>query len=101
MDNAKNDDTARGAELRELVDFEVGDIVSTAQEQGFTARATLDALAASVAARSAALDDTTDADNSRLPAGPHSKPELVDRDKTSDMGALPEATGGEVDPGVG
>lgn len=101
MDNSKTTDAGGDSELRELVDFEIGDIVSTAQEQGFTERATLNALAASVAARSSALGDKPDAEGEHPPAGPHSKPELVDREKTPGTGALPEPTAGEVDPGVG
>jgi hypothetical protein len=46
-------------------------------------------------------DDPVGSDDDRFPAGPHSAPDLVDRDKTPGTGALPEANAGEIDPGVG
>jgi len=48
---------ARAAELAELVRIEVGDIVATAAEQGFSAKETLDALSLAVAASATAAVD--------------------------------------------
>lgn len=48
-------DDARSGELAELVQMEVADIVATANEAGFSTKATLDALALAVAAAAAAL----------------------------------------------
>lgn len=48
-------DDARARELAELVRMEVADIVATANEQGFSAKETLDALALAVSATVAGL----------------------------------------------
>jgi hypothetical protein len=90
-------------ELRQLLDLEVVDIVATANEQGFATRDVLLGLGAAVDDAIKALEEDRDPvdDPTVLPAGPHSAPKLVDRDKTPGTGALPEPQSGEVDPGVG
>jgi len=95
----QNDSPEIPAELRELLKIEIADIIATANEQGFAARDVLTGLLAAVSDSIQTLAPESDA--AKLPAGPHSAPDLTDRSKTPGAGALPEATVGEVDPGAG
>jgi hypothetical protein len=91
MQNSQKTDVVRQDELRELVDFEVADIVATGNEQGYSAREVLAALTASVAASSDAhQQDTAPADDP-----------LVNPENTPDSGVLPEGTSAKIDLGGG
>lgn len=83
--------------------MEIADIIATANEQGFATKDVLFGMAAAIAASHEALGEDPDPaeDPSELPAGPHSKPELVDPLKTPGTGALSAPARGDVDPGVG
>jgi len=91
MQNSQKTDIVRQEELRELVDFEVADIVATGNEQGYSAQEVLAALTASVAASSDAHEQDPDATDDPL----------VDTEKTPDLGALSEGTSAKIDPGIG
>ena len=95
----QNDNYEISAELRELLEMEIADIIATANEQGFATQDVLAGLQAAVAASMQAL--AQESNPAELPAGPHSAPALTDRSKTPGTGALPEATLGDVDPGAG
>lgn len=103
MQNVNEMDAGRSAELLELINLEVADIIATANDQGFSAKDVLSALSTAVAASISALAEDPDPadDPAAAPAGPHARAELVDREKTPGAGALPETRSGEVDPGVG
>lgn len=83
--------------------MEIADIIATANEQGFSTKDVLSGLAAAIStSREALSEDPDPAENpSELPAGPHSKPDLVDPLKTPGTGALSDPARGDVDPGVG
>jgi hypothetical protein len=91
MQNSQKTEAARRAELRELVDFEVADIVATGSEQGYSAKEVLAALEASVAASFEALEEDPEPANDPL----------ADPEKTPGPGALEGPTSDEANPGVG
>lgn len=93
----------RAADLRDLMDLEIADIVATANEQGFSAQEALGALgeALSVALGSLGEDPEPTDDPETLPAGPHSTQEQVDTEKTPGGGMLPDSRATEIDPGAG
>lgn len=101
MQNATHTD--RGDALGEFIERELAVIISTANEHGISSKDVLAALIEVVRKRVDAFEENAnpEADAAKLPAGPHSRHELSDAEKTPGTGALPEMGGGEVDPGVG
>jgi hypothetical protein len=97
-------DPERYRDLHDFVATEVAGMVATASGQGFSRHETLSSL---VTAAWRAIEALDAADGSAfvepasLPAGPHSAPALVDKQKTPGTGALPDADAIEIDPGVG
>jgi hypothetical protein len=59
----KNEESSLGAELRELLDIEVADIVATANAQGFATKYILRGLADAVAESMRALVEDPDPDH--------------------------------------
>jgi hypothetical protein len=87
-------DAERGRKLQDLVAIEIANTVATAGGQGFSGREALSGLAAG-ASQALEAQDATDGsastETTSLPAGPHSTPALVDKQKTPGTGALPNA----------
>lgn len=97
-------DPERDRKLQDFVTVEIADMVATASGQGFSRRETLLSLATGVSQAIEALDaadGSAFAKPASLPAGPHSAPALVDKQKTPGTGALPNADAIEIDHGVG
>jgi hypothetical protein len=94
----------RDRKLQDFVTAEIADVVATASGQCFSRHETLSSLVTAASRAMEALDaadGSTFAEPASLPAGPHSKPALVDKQKTPGTGALPNADAIEIDPGVG